>query len=114
MHMKLPLPSPTCRFETIVNFRAHSCQSPAQPNSYCTTHQYAAHLLEKARYYGCPEIEPPFNKKTGKQQEDGLIIRQGLNNWEAYCEVVSQANAERIGKRLDEMYGKMFKVGRIA
>jgi hypothetical protein len=108
--------SQQCCFQSIALNKKQSlisvvCVGIAQQNGYCTAHQYAAHLLDKARYYGCPEIEPPTKK--GKQ-EDGLIIRQGLRNWQAYCECVSPGNAKRIGERLDAEYGGLFKKVRIA
>jgi hypothetical protein len=107
--------SQQCCFQSIALNKKQSlihvpCIGIAQQNGYCTEHQYAAHLLDKARFYGCPEIVPPVNKKT-KKQEDGLIIRQGLHNWQNYCECVSPGNAKRMSERLDEAYGKLFKRG---
>lgn len=100
-----------CCFQTVALSKKQSlihvaCVGIAQQNGYCTAHQYAAHLLDKARFYGCPELLPP--PKKGKEQ-DGLIIRQGLHNWQQYCCVVSPANAERIEKQLDSEHGKLFK-----
>ena len=88
-----------------------ACPSLATAHGYCTTHQYAARLLDKARYYGCPELLPTRKNEKTKEYE-GLIIRQGLHNWQAYCAVVTSEHARDIERRLDETYGHLFrKVG---